>query len=57
MSAKIVSDIVSRRKAFSLIGLSVAFGFLRLMSGAPVAMIGGTGGAQVTLSSVKQAPA
>ena len=29
MSAKIVSDMVSRRKVFSIIGLSVAFGLLR----------------------------
>jgi hypothetical protein len=29
MSAKIVSDMVSSRKVFSIIGLSVAFGFLR----------------------------
>ena len=29
MSAKIVSDMVSRRKVFSTIGLSVAFGLLR----------------------------
>ena len=29
MSAKIVSDMVSRRRVLSIIGLSVAFGFLR----------------------------
>ena len=29
MSAKIVSDMVSRRKMLSIIGVSVAFGFLR----------------------------
>jgi len=57
MSANIVSEMVSRRKVFSTIGLSVAFSLLRHHERRTVAMRGGTRGAPVTLCSLKQAPA
>jgi hypothetical protein len=56
MRAKIVSDMVSRRKAFSIIGLSVAFGFLGDHEPPTGRHDRRQTGAQVTLRSLKQAP-